>query len=184
MALKKKIETDPTPHTYEIDLTYITGRGRWYFYSWKGDEDKSGGIVTNIGVHFFDMLIWIFGNVRKNVVHLRGSDRAAGYLELEKARVRWFLSLKCDDIPSAVRMAGKRTYRSIRIDGQELEFTEGFSDLHTAIYRDILDGRGFGIVDSYKAIETVHKIRDMDVLPSHGHKHPYLASGDTDNPRQ
>lgn len=177
VKLKQKIEDDKSSPMYSIDLTYITARGRWYFYSWKGDEDKSGGIATNIGIHFFDMLIWIFGNVKKNIVHLRCADRAAGYLELEKARVRWFLSLRSDDLPPAIQSAGKRTYRSITIDGDELEFTDGFTDLHTAIYKEVLEGRGFGIKDSYKAIEAVQKIRDTEMMPSDAQKHPYLTSG-------
>ena len=176
-ALKQQIDADTSGRTYSVDLTYITGRGRWYKYSWKGDEDKSGGIATNIGVHFFDILIWIFGGVKKNVVHLRTFDRAAGFLELEKADVRWFLSLRADDVPLPITQAGKRTFRCIRIDGEELEFTEGFSELHTAIYRDILDGRGFGIDDSAKSIDTVHRIREIELNPSGGRRHPYLISG-------
>ena len=176
-ALKQKIDTDRSGRTYSVDLTYITGRGRWYKYSWKGDEDKSGGIATNIGVHFFDILIWIFGGVKKNIVHLRTFDRAAGFLELEKADVRWFLSLRADDVPLPITQAGKRTFRCIRIDGEELEFTEGFTELHTAIYRDILDGRGFGIDDSAKSIDTVHRIREIELNPSGGRRHPYLISG-------
>ena len=175
-ALKDKITGDRSNRTYTVDLTYITGRGRWYKYSWKGDEDKSGGIATNIGVHFFDILIWIFGGVKRNIVHLRTFDRAAGFLELEKADVRWFLSLRADDVPSQILQTGKRTYRCIKIDGEELEFTEGFTELHTAIYRDILEGRGFGIDDSAKSIETVHKIRDIELDPSGGLRHPCLFS--------
>jgi len=176
-ALKHKIDSDTSGRRYSVDLTYITGRGRWYKYSWKGDEDKSGGIATNIGIHFFDILIWIFGGVKKNIVHLRTFDRAAGFLELEKADVRWFLSLRADDVPSPIMQAGKKTFRCITIDGEELEFTEGFTELHTAIYRDILEGRGFGIDDSARSIEIVHRIREIELNPSGGQRHPYLISG-------
>lgn len=176
-ALKDRIEADRSGRTYSIDLTYITGRGRWYYYSWKGDEDKSGGIATNIGVHFFDILTWIFGDVKDNLVHIRTFDRAAGFLELERARVRWFLSLRSEDVPTAIRESGKRTYRCLQIDGEDFEFTEGFNELHTAIYKDILEGRGFGIDDSAKSIHVVQRIREIEPQPMSGPRHPYLKSG-------
>jgi UDP-N-acetyl-2-amino-2-deoxyglucuronate dehydrogenase len=143
----------------DIDLTYITARGRWYLTSWKGDLSKSGGIATNIGVHFFDMLQWIFGKTQWNVVHLSQPNRAAGYLELERARVRWFLSLDSRDLPDAARSAGKTTYRSIVVDGEEVEFSEGFTDLHTESYREILAGNGFGLDDVRPSNATWHDPR-------------------------
>jgi len=176
-GLKRKIESDKSGHSYSVDLTYVAGRGRWYQYSWKGDENKSGGIATNIGVHFFDILIWIFGSVKKNVVHLKTFDRAAGYLELERARVRWLLSLRFEDVPQAIQKAGRQTYKCMTIEGTEVDFTEGFADLHTPLYRDILEGRGFGIDDSYEAIVAAHKIRETAPTPNKGRRHPFLSIG-------
>jgi UDP-N-acetyl-2-amino-2-deoxyglucuronate dehydrogenase len=144
---------------HEVDLTYVTARGRWYLYSWKGDERKSGGIATNIGVHFFDMLHFIFGALQESKVHLSEPGRAAGWLEYERARVRWFLSVDATDLPPDVRGTGQRTFRSITVDGAEIEFSGGFSDLHNRSYELILEGRGFGLEDSRAAIETVAAIR-------------------------
>jgi len=157
-ALKQKALANRQKTKHKIELTYITGRGRWYFFSWKGDEDKSGGIATNIGVHFFDMLTWVFGPVKNNYVHLKTVDRAAGFLELETAEVRWFLSLNCDDLPPESKAEGKRTYRCVSIDGAPLDFTEGFTDLHTKSYEKILAGHGFGLEENRAAIEIVHKM--------------------------
>jgi len=171
-ALKKKVELEEAGTRHKIDLTYVTGRGRWYFFSWKGDEAKSGGIATNIGVHFFDMLTWIFGPAAKNQVHLKAADRAAGFLELEKADVRWFLSLNCGDLPDQVRAEGKRTYRCVAVDGAPLEFTEGFVDLHTRSYEEILKGDGFGLEDSRRSIEIVQEIRGRAADPAVGEIHP------------
>src|SRR4051794_21737539 len=159
---------------HEVDLTYITSRGRWYLYSWKGDEKKSGGIATNIGVHFFDMLHFIFGRIQDNRVHLNASDRAAGYLEYERARVRWFLSVNAQDVPPARREDGQRTFRSITIDGEEIEFSGGFTDLHTRSYQLILDGKGFGLNDSRPAIETVAHIRSAAPSGAIGDYHPLV----------
>ena len=131
IALKKEIENGPADRVYDLDLTYITSRGNWYFVSWKGDMQKSGGVATNIGVHFFDMLTWIFGEVQESVVNLSQPQRAAGFLRLKKARVRWFLSVDYNDIPEATKLTGKRTYRSITMEGREIEFSEGFTELHT-----------------------------------------------------
>jgi UDP-N-acetyl-2-amino-2-deoxyglucuronate dehydrogenase len=172
LELKRIIALNKSRSKHSIDLTYITGRGNWYFYSWKGDEAKSGGISTNIGVHFFDMLIWVFGPVQANYVHLLRPDRAAGFLELEKAQVRWFLSLNYDDVPHEAKTAGRRTYRCLTIDGKPLEFTEGFSDLHTRSYEEILNGKGFGLEENRPAIETVFQIRHA--TPDHlkGEIHP------------
>ncbi|HEX5656019.1 MAG TPA: Gfo/Idh/MocA family oxidoreductase [Polyangiales bacterium] len=142
---------------HDVDLAYITSRGRWYHVSWKGDLQKSGGIATNIGVHFFDMLQWVFGRVHACEVHVATAETASGYLELERARVRWFLSIDAKTLPASAN--GKRTFRSITVDGQEVEFSEGFTDLHTASYRDVLAGGGFGLNDARPAVELVHRIR-------------------------
>ncbi|HEX6240981.1 MAG TPA: Gfo/Idh/MocA family oxidoreductase [Polyangiales bacterium] len=160
----------------EIELAYITSRGRWYHVSWKGDAHKSGGIATNIGVHFFDMLQWVFGAVQENELHVLNDDVAAGYLELEHARVRWFLSIDADTLPDPVRAKGQRTFRSIRIDGEELEFSEGFTDLHTATYRDILSGGGFGLEHARAAIGLVHDIREATPRADSGRLHPFARS--------
>jgi len=173
IALSERIQSEPkeTPK-HEVDLTYITGRGRWYLYSWKGEEKKSGGIVANIGIHFFDMLHFIFGNLQESRVHIAEPTRASGFLEYERARVRWFLSLEVDDIPPQLREAGGRTYRSITIDGQEIEFSGGFADLHTRSYELILEGRGFGLADARAAIDTVAGIRQAAVVPLTPDSHP------------
>jgi UDP-N-acetyl-2-amino-2-deoxyglucuronate dehydrogenase len=176
LELKNKVENDPPDKVYDIDLTYITSRGNWYFISWKGDEQKSGGIATNIGVHFYDMLTWIFGDVQLNVVHLYQKDKAAGYLELEKARVRWFLSVDYNDIPDKIKDEGKRTYRSITVDGEEIEFSGGFTDLHTLSYQEILKGNGFGLEDSRKSIETVYTIRNSAPIGLRGEYHPFCKN--------
>jgi UDP-N-acetyl-2-amino-2-deoxyglucuronate dehydrogenase len=158
---------------FEVDLTYVTSRGLWYFHSWKGDERKSGGIATNIGVHFFDMLHFLFGALQDIRVHLATASRAAGYLEFEKARVRWFMSLELADVPLAERSRGQRTFRSITIDGEEIEFSGGFADLHTRSYEEILAGHGFGLDDNRCAIEAVSAIRTLPVTPSAGEVHPH-----------
>ena len=176
MALKEEIDKDRSGKKYDIDLTYITSRGHWYYISWKGDIQKSGGIATNIGVHFFDMLQWIFGRVEKNTVHMLRDDKAAGYLELEKARVRWLLSIDCDDLPAEIRRKGQRTFRSINIDGREMEFSEGFTDLHTVSYSNILQGNGFGIDEVRRAIEIVYEIRNSSPEGLHGDYHPLLKN--------
>lgn len=170
--LRKKIQEAPSDTVYDIDLTYLTCRGNWYFNSWKGDEAKSGGIATNIGIHFFDMLNWIFGDVKENVVHIHEKDRAAGYLELDKARVRWFLSLNDEDLPQNVKAQGQRTYRSLRIKGEELNFSKGFPDLHTLSYQKIIAGKGFGIEETRQAIEIVHDIRTSMPVGLKGEYHP------------
>jgi len=172
--LKSRIENDHSNHIYDVDLTYITARGRWYFYSWKGDEDKSGGIASNIGVHFFDILTWVFGPIKSNIVHLRSPDRAAGYLELRRARVRWFLSLKADDLPENCIQDGKRTFRQITIDETPLDFTDGFTELHTNVYKEILRGNGFGLEENRVAIQIVYDIRNAKIEPSLGEQHPII----------
>jgi UDP-N-acetyl-2-amino-2-deoxyglucuronate dehydrogenase len=175
VALKAKVEATQKKEKYEVDLTYITSRGKWYDISWKGDESKSGGIATNIGVHFYDMLCWVFGEVQENIVHLREKHKASGYLEFENARVRWFLSIDETDLPQSVKEKGQRTYRSIAIDNEELEFSDGFTELHTKSYQQILKGNGFGLSDVRKSIEIVHDIRNA-ILVTKGEKHPLLFS--------
>lgn len=182
IALKEKVNADSTNKIYDVDLTYLTSRGHWYYTSWKGDETKSGGIATNIGVHFFDMLTWIFGAVKKNTVHVYSHDRAAGYLELERARVRWFLSINEDTIPQELRSQGKRTFRSIKIEGDELEFSDGFTDLHTTSYQGIMDGKGFRIGETKTAIEIVHDIRYSSPAGLKGDYHPFAKLPAADHP--
>ncbi|MBN1116751.1 MAG: Gfo/Idh/MocA family oxidoreductase [Bacteroidales bacterium] len=171
IELKRKIEEGPKDKIYDIDLSYITSRGKWYFISWKGDVHKSGGIATNIGVHFFDMLSWIFGPVKENIVHVMEPNKASGFLGLKRARVKWYLSLDYNDIPDDIRGKGQRTYRSITIDDKEIEFSGGFTDLHTKSYQDILDGKGFGIYDSKEAIDTVYNIRNNKPIGLKGEYH-------------
>lgn len=173
IALKEKISASPSDKIYDIDLTYITSRGNWYYTSWKGDITKSGGIATNIGIHFFDMLTWIFGDVRENIVNLHTHDRASGILRLENARVRWFLSINSETLPTAIRKSGKSTFRSITIEGEEIEFSEGFTDLHTRSYEEILKGNGFGIEESRKSIEMVYNIRNQAPIGLKGDYHPF-----------
>lgn len=176
IKLKKEIERYPQDVIYDVDLSYITSRGKWYQISWKGDPSKSGGIATNIGVHFFDMLTYIFGNVKESIVHYHNKMKSAGYLELEKARVRWFLSVDENDIPESVRSAGKRTFRSITVNGKEIEFSDGFTDLHTTSYDKILKGGGFGLEDARWSINTVFQIRNAQPVGLKGDYHP-LAQG-------
>ncbi|HLP72540.1 MAG TPA: Gfo/Idh/MocA family oxidoreductase [Bacteroidales bacterium] len=174
IELRDKIKNGPKGKIHDIDLTYITSRGNWYAISWKGDPLKSGGVATNIGIHFFDMLSWIFGGVRKNIVHLSQSNKAAGYLELENARIRWFLSLDFNDIPQKFKAAGKRTFRCVTVDKEEIEFSEGFTDLHTLTYREILAGRGYGLNDARQSVEIVYAIRNGKPSETEGDHHPML----------
>lgn len=171
--LKKKVDASPKNGKYEIDLTYITSRGKWYDASWKGEDSKSGGIATNIGVHFYDMLSWVFGNVQENAVHLRTPHKAAGYLEFENARVRWFLSIDAEDLPKEVKEKQQRTFRAITIDQEELEFSDGFTELHTISYQKILQHQGFGLEEVRPSIEIVQGIRNSEIN-NLGHKHPFL----------
>lgn len=159
----------------DIDVTYITSRGNWYYQSWKGDETKSGGIATNIGVHFFDMLSWIFGKQQSSVVHINNKDCASGLLTLDHARVRWFLSINADHLPDEQKKKGQRTFRSICIGGEEIEFSEGFTDLHTASYKAILNGDGFKIGETRSSIEIVQKIRTIAVSPLQHDYHPFCT---------
>jgi UDP-N-acetyl-2-amino-2-deoxyglucuronate dehydrogenase len=177
IALKEKVtrELQENPDkVYDIDLTYLTSRGKWYFTSWKGNQEKSGGIASNIGVHFYDMLCWIFGDVEENIVHVKTADTNAGYFKLKNATVRWFLSVNYDYIPEDVKEKGLRTYRSITVDGEEIEFSGGFTDLHTRSYEHILNGGGFGLDEAYGSIRTVSTIRNLDPIGMKGDYHPFV----------
>ncbi len=174
IALKEKVKNANKDTKFEVDLTYLTSRGHWYYTSWKGNHDKSGGIATNIGVHFYDMLSWIFGDVQENIVHVHERDRAAGYLEFENARVKWFLSINSDYLPKEIIEKGQTTFRSITIDGEELEFSGGFKDLHTMVYQDILNGKGYGLEAARTAIEIVHDIRNSTPVGLKGEYHSFL----------
>lgn len=176
VALKNKISKELSQNPdriYDVDLTYLTSRGKWYFISWKGNEDKSGGVATNIGVHFFDMLSWIFGPIEENIVHLKQPDTNAGYMRLKNANVRWFLSVNYDYIPENVKDGGKRTFRSIKVDGDEVEFSDGFTDLHTKSYEHILSGEGFGLDEARNSINIVSNIRKMSPIGLKGEYHPF-----------
>ncbi len=170
--LKKKIK-DSTKSSFHVDLTYIASRGRWYHTSWKGDEARSGGVATNIGVHFFDMLTYVFGPMRRNIAHVREPSRAAGYLECGLAKIRWFLSVDANDLPKHIK-GQKTTYRSITLDDEEVEFSEGFTDLHTVSYQEILAGRGFGIDDVRNSVEIVSTFRTAPVDMRSGECHPFV----------
>jgi UDP-N-acetyl-2-amino-2-deoxyglucuronate dehydrogenase len=172
IALREKVAR-AAGATHDVNITYITSRGHWYHSSWKGALAKSGGIATNIGVHLFDMLSWVFGVVDSSTVHLNRADCAAGCLQLKKARVRWFLSINAEHLPDAQKRKGQRTYRSITLAGNEIEFSDGFTDLHTESYRHILSGRGFGVEDARPAVETVHRIRGAQESPLTGDFHPF-----------
>jgi UDP-N-acetyl-2-amino-2-deoxyglucuronate dehydrogenase len=176
IKLKEEIENGPKDKIYDIDLTYITSRGRWYFQSWKSEIQKSGGIATNIGVHFFDMLSWIFGNVRLSTVNVSEPKKAAGFLQMERANVRWFLSLDFDDIPKKQKELNQRTFRNITINDKELEFSDGFTDLHTISYQEILKGNGFILNESRKSIEIVYSIRNSAPVGRTGDYHPFLRN--------
>lgn len=184
IALREKVQSGPADKIYDVDLTYLTSRGHWYYTSWKGDMHKSGGIATNIGVHFYDMLTWVFGEAKQNTVHVHTHDRASGYLELERARVRWFLSINNETIPDEVRKTGKTTYRSILIEGEELEFSDGFTDLHTRSYEDILRGEGFRIAETLPSIKIVHDIRHQEPIGLKGDYHPLAKLGASVHPFQ
>lgn len=182
IALKNKIDHGPKDKIYDVDLTYLTSRGNWYYTSWKGDTKKSGGIATNIGVHFYDMLSWIFGDIIENRVHVHTHDRAAGYLGFKQARVRWFLSINAEVLPEEILEKGQRTYRSITVDGEELEFSGGFADLHTRSYEHILAGDGYGLQDARQAVEIVHGIRNAEVIGLKGDYHPFANKTITKHP--
>ena len=174
IALREKVQQGSWDKVYDLDLTYITSRGNWYNRSWKGDVTKSGGIATNIGVHFFDMLTWVFGDMKENIVHILNENKAGGLLKLEHANIRWFLSIDYKDIPEDVRKTGKRTYRSLLMGDQEIEFSDGFTDLHTEMYREIVAGRGFGLIDAKQSINIVCYIRNNKPVGLKGDYHPIL----------
>lgn len=171
-ALRERIAAGPADKVYDVDLTYITSRGHWYYASWKGDDRKSGGVATNIGVHFYDMLQWIFGEVQRNIVHIKTHDRVAGYLELKRARVRYFLSINADTLPENAVQGEKRTFRTLSIDGDAFEFSAGFTELHTESYRRILSGEGFRIGEARPCISIVHDIRNAEPVGLQGDYHP------------
>jgi UDP-N-acetyl-2-amino-2-deoxyglucuronate dehydrogenase len=175
IKLRNKIRAGASAHQkQDVDLTYITSRGNWYLQSWKGDNKKSGGIATNIGVHFFDMLHFIYGRLQDNTVHLNTPTKAAGFLEYEHARVRWFLSLDVNDVPAVERAQGKRTYRTLTANGESIEFSDGFTDLHTRSYEEILAGRGFGLEENRAAVETVAHIRNATIVNDSQQSHPFV----------
>lgn len=173
-ALREKIKSGDENTIHDVDLTFLTSRGNWYFSSWKGEKEKSGGVATHIGISFFDMLTWIFGRVQENIVHISQPDRAAGLLYLERARVRWMLSVNYDAIPDELKKQNKRSYRSITVDGTEIEFSEGFGDLHTRSYDEILRGNGFGIADAMPSVQLAHDIRFAKPEGKKGEYHPFL----------
>lgn len=172
IELKKKVDESPKDKIFDIDLTYLTSRGKWYYTSWKGDITKSGGIATNIGIHFFDMLSYVFGKLKSNIVHIHTHDRASGFIEFKRARVRWFLSINNDLIPDDLKKIGQRTFRSLKIQGEEFEFSDGFTDLHTRVYEGILSNKGFGLEDVKQAIEIAHQIRNNQAIGLKGDYHP------------
>jgi len=172
--LKNKIDNLPKDKIHDIDLTYITSRGKWYYYSWKGNLSKSGGVVTNIGIHFFDMLSWIFGDVVSNSLHLLNPEKASGLLQLKNANVRWYLSIDKQDLPKQAIHNNQPTYRSITVDGEEIEFSGGFTDLHTESYRNILLDNGYGISEARNSIEIAHLIRNQKITSNPDVQHPFL----------
>lgn len=176
LQLRESLASGANKSKHNVSLSYVTARGVWYRYSWKGDVERSGGLATNIGVHFFDLLIWLFGKVQKVTMHVSDSERVAGFLELERATVSWYLSIKHSDLPEEVRSKGKSTFRSLQIDGSEVEFTDGFENLHTVVYRESLAGRGFSIADVRPSIELVHTIRTEKLSPNAGIVHPFVGN--------
>jgi len=175
IALRDQLRAEPPARRHDVSLTYITARGPWYDVSWKGSDERSGGIVTNIGIHFFDLLLWLFGPAEACEVHVREPHRVGGFLELERASVRWFLSTDSSDLPFSPEPGARTTLRSITVDGSEVEFSDGFTGLHTRVYEQTLAGCGFGIADSRPSIALSHRIRTTPTAPVAGHLHPALA---------
>jgi UDP-N-acetyl-2-amino-2-deoxyglucuronate dehydrogenase len=174
VALRERLQVGPD-RRHSVRLTYITARGGWYQVSWKGNDERSGGIVVNIGIHFFDLVSWLFGGVRRSVVHLREPQRAAGMLDLERADVQWFLSTDAADLPFAAQPGSKTTHRSITVDGDEIEFSDGFTDLHTRVYEEVLAGRGFGIAEARPSVELTSQIRVAPIAAAAADAHPKVA---------
>ncbi len=175
VALHDRMALEPAPGKRDVVLTYVTRRGPWYFVSWKGSPEKSGGVAMNIGVHFFDLVTWLFGAVESSAVHLSEPGRLSGTLELQRARVRWLLSVDGKDLPAKTVESGRPAFRSLTIDGEEIEFSEGFAELHTRVYEGVLEGRGYGIDDARPSIELVHRIRHAPVTAARGDRHPALS---------
>lgn len=182
IALKQKLEAEKPAAKHDIRLTYITSRGRWYLVSWKGDPERSGSLATNIGIHFFDLLIWLFGPVQASEVHYTAPTKCAGFIELRAARVQWFLSIDRNDLPTEIVDKKQYTLRSITMDGGELEFSDGFADLHTTVYRNILAGNGFGVDDVRPSIQLAHDIRTAQPTGPCSHSHPFLKKAPASNP--
>lgn len=176
IALREKVQSAPKDEIFDVELTYMTSRGKWYLKSWKGVDEKSGGVATNVGVHFFDMLHFIFGDIKANEVHYKDEQTVAGYLEYSRARVKWFLSIDANHLPDNAIQGEKKTYRSIMIGDEELEFSGGFTDLHTQSYQNILKSNGYGLEENRAAIETVEKIRDQAIVEAPLHYHPLLKN--------
>jgi UDP-N-acetyl-2-amino-2-deoxyglucuronate dehydrogenase len=176
IKLKARLDQENADTRHEVVLSYVTSRGNWYHVSWKGQMEKSGGVATNIGIHFFDLLIWLFGPVNNVKVYHSDAERMSGFFELEKARVRWYLSVDHNDLPDTAKQANKTTFRSITVDGQEVEFSEGFTDLHTCVYENTLAGHGFGIEDARPSIELTHRIRQTEISPMDTLTHPFLKA--------
>ncbi|KVX03530.1 Gfo/Idh/MocA family protein [Shewanella frigidimarina] len=175
IALRDKVQNSPADEIFDVELTYMTSRGKWYLKSWKGVDEKSGGVATNVGVHFFDMLHFIFGDIKFNEVHYKDDQTVAGYLEYERARVKWFLSIDANNLPENAIQGEKKTYRSIMIGDEELEFSGGFTDLHTQSYQNVLAGKGYGLEENRTAIETVEGIRDQPIVANPEHYHPLMS---------
>lgn len=176
VALREELLKKGNNHKFEVELTYITSRGTWYHHSWKGVKEKSGGIATNIGIHFFDLLMWLFGKPKTSLIHVSENTKVGGFIELERANVKWYLSLDRGDIPEQTAKEGKPTFRSIVVDGKEVQFSEGFTDLHTKVYEETLAGRGFGIEDARASIEFVHGIRGAQISTNYDEIHPFIKT--------
>jgi UDP-N-acetyl-2-amino-2-deoxyglucuronate dehydrogenase len=177
LALKARLDSEGSGTRHDVVLTYVTSRGAWYHVSWKGSEERSGGVAINVGIHFFDLILWLFGPAGASEIHLRDSNRMAGALELERAQVRWFLSVDRNDLPAAPQSDQRSTFRSITVDGEEVEFSEGFADLHTRVYERTLAGDGFGIADARPSIELVQRIRTAPMVTGENTQHPILGAG-------
>lgn len=174
-ALRREIVSSPVCRIFDVDLTYIASRGLWYYASWKGDERKSGGIATNIGIHFYDMLLWLFGPLKHQVVHVATHDRCAGFMQFQKANVRYMLSINSDLLPEEAKQAGQTTFRRLSLNGEAVDFSAGFTDLHTRSYEKILAGEGFTLQDALPAIELVYQIRHATPIGLQGDYHPFAS---------